>query len=311
MSNNNSKTQQIIPPGRPQRAVERLAERLVGLIARQSVKVRLLLAAWAGFVLWMGWYLAHEAYYLTFTIDGYNPFPFYFWEDFWGLIPALFLGFLVGNPFAWLNGKRLVFGCIAFAMILGRLVSGGLTDLLLNYMPIGGSTAFWAMPFALAFTGFAVILAVGVLAVFFFGVFVAVPVAIFNQIFAFERARAVYRYQSRGLASYIYRFFLWLRNEPLPAAPPDDSRGARLATAQEVAALQRAGAPEAMAFGHIGSPRFLKTDKHVLIMASTSSGKGCHAHHPPFAALSGQRLCPRPQGGERQGHWPLARGAEW
>jgi type IV secretion system protein VirD4 len=296
MSNDNSGAEEIIPPGRPQRAVERLAEGLVGLIARQSVKIRLLVAAWAGFVLWMGWYLAHEAYYLTFTIDGYNPFPFYFWEDFWGLIPALFLGFLVGNPFAWLNGKRLVFGCIAFAMILGRLVSGGLTDLLLNYMPIGGSTAFWAMPFALALTGLTLILTVGVLAVFFFGVFVAIPVAIFNQIFAFERAMAVYRYQSRGLASYIYRFILWLRNERLPEAPPDDSRGARLATAQEVAALQRAGAPEAMAFGHIGSPLFLKTDKHVLIMASTRSGKGVTLIIPHLLRYQGSAFVLDPKG---------------
>ena len=29
-----------------------------------------------------------------------------------------------------------------------------------------------------------------------------------------------------------------------------------------------------MVFGHIGEPLFLKTDKHVLIMASTRSGKG-------------------------------------
>ncbi len=285
-------------------SVQDRAEKLVGFLARQSPKIRLLLAAWALFILWTGWGTISNG--LTAAQNNtappnpfgvvYDPSPFFFCLNFWGLAAALFLWLIVRNVYAWLNGTRLVVGCLAFAMMLGRLISGGIGGLLLSYVPISGGAMFLAMPFALMLAGVAVIVIISVTAALFFALFVAVPVTIFNQIFAFERAMAVYRYQSRGLASYIYRFILWLRNEPLPAAPPDDSRGARLATAQEVAALQHAGAPEAMAFGHIGSPLFLRTDKHVLIMASTRSGKGVTLIIPHLLRYQGSAFVLDPKG---------------
>ena len=78
-----------------------------------------------------------------------------------------------------------------------------------------------------------------------------------------------YRYKRRGVRGYLARFFLWLYDEPWPKAPPDDSKGARFATEDEIAALHQPHARESMGFGHTGGPLFLKTDKHVLIMAST------------------------------------------
>ncbi len=276
--------------------VQAVAEQIVGFLAHQNNKIRILLGLWALYTGWTFWCICQDAYDLTLNIDGYNPFPFLFWLDFWGLLPALFLGFVVFNPFAWLNGKRLVFGCIAFAMMLGSLMSVGLTGTMVNYMQIGGGTAFWVMPFCLAFAGLMAILSIGFLAVFVFGVFVAIPAAIFRQIFEFEHALAVHRYQARGLANYIYRFILWLRNERLPDAPPDDSKGARLATPQEILGIQRAGAPESMAFGHLGSPLFLKTDKHVLIMASTRSGKGVTLIIPHLLRYQGSAFVLDPKG---------------
>ena len=269
----------------------------------QSGKLLLLRILWWLFTLWTAWGTISNGW--TAMSGGssapdqfptYDPSPFFFCLNFWGLAAALFFAVILRNPYRWLNGKRLVFGFIAFAMILGRLISGGIGGLLLQYVTVGAWGLFLGTPLALALGGVAVIVCISLIVGFLFALFVALPVMMFRQIFEFERALAVYRYQARGLASYIYRFILWLRNESLPEAPPDDSRGARLATAQEIGALQRVGAPEAMAFGHIGSPLFLKTDKHVLIMASTRSGKGVTLIIPHLLRYQGSAFVLDPKG---------------
>lgn len=128
-----------------------------------------------------------------------------------------------------------------------------------------------------------------------FGLFVGLPVMIFNQILTFDNALHVYRHQARGLAGYIVRAIYWLRNEPTPDAPPDDSKGARMATMKEIQDLYK-DAPESMAFGHLGSPLFLKTDKHVLIMASTRSGKGVTLIIPHLLRYPGSAFVLDPKG---------------
>jgi type IV secretion system protein VirD4 len=273
---------------------------LLGLLAdflEQSRRIKIIIALWVVFTGWMTWYVAVDLYQLTLNIEGYNPTPFFFWLDFWGLAPALLLGFLVRNPFALLNTTRLVFGCIAFAMMLGRLAGGYAVAPLLNtgFQP-GTALAFLVVPMALLVSGVAVMVVVGLLTGFFFGLFVALPMMLFRQIFEFERALAIYRYNSRGLAGYIYRFILWLRNEELPDAPPDDSRGARLATPREIVAMHQADASESMAFGHMGSPLFLKTEKHALIMASTRSGKGVTLIIPHLLRYRGSAFILDPKG---------------
>ncbi len=285
--------------------------RVPGLPLPQSGKLLLLVGLWVIFTLWTAWgtisnglTALQESGETPDQFPAFDPSPFLFCLNLWGLAAALFVGVIVRNPYRWLNGKRLVFGCIAVAMMLGRLVSGGLGGVLLASVQINGLLVFVALPFVLAVAGFLMIVGIGIIAAVLFGLFVGIPVAIFQQIFAFEHALAVYRYQSRGLASYIYRFILWLRNEPLPAAPPDDSRGARLATPAEIAALH-APVPESMAFGHVASPLlpervlsplFLKTDKHILIMASTRSGKGVTLIIPHLLRYRGSAFVLDPKG---------------
>jgi len=191
----------------------------------------------------------------------------------WGLAAAAVFGLVIANPFAWLNGKRLIFGCMAFAGMLGRMASSALPDMIIS-APIYGLVKFVATPFVLLLGGAFSLLVIAFVIAAGFGFFVGLPVMVFNQILTFDNALHVYRHQARGLAGYIVRAIFWLRNEPMPDAPPDDSKGARMATMKEIQALHK-DAPESMAFGHPGSPLLLKTDKHVLIIAGPVTAKLC------------------------------------
>ena len=256
-------------------------QNLAALLRGLTVKSAVLLALWALFMVWTGLGIfgdGAEALYPTHPANPYaailNQAAPLFALNLWGFAAGLVFGLAVANPFAWLNGKRLVFACMAFAMILGRLVTGYAAGPLAWLQTVNQFLAFVAVPLLLLFGGGAVIIAIGTFVGAVFSFFVGIPVLLFNQIFAFERSLQIYRYQSNSLAGRIARAVLWLRNQQPPEAGPDDSRGARFATSREVAALHVPDDAAAMAFGHIGMPLFIKTDKHVLIMASTRSGKG-------------------------------------
>jgi type IV secretion system protein VirD4 len=151
-------------------------------------------------------------------------------------------------------------------------------------------------PVILGLAGFLVIVGFGTSALGAFTIFVGVPVAIFNQIFEFEHALTVYRYKAHGLAAYVVRFVLWLRNERLPSAPPDDSKGARFATLDEARRIYSASGSDAMTFGHLDGAFRVKTDKHVLIMASTRSGKGVTLIVPHLLRYKGSAFVLDPKG---------------
>jgi type IV secretion system protein VirD4 len=126
-----------------------------------------------------------------------------------------------------------------------------------------------------------------------FAFFVGVPVMLFNQILAFDNALHVYRYQAGGLASYIVRFVFWLRNQTQPHVP-DDTKGARFAAPEEIARLHN---PRGMGFGHVdGQLLQLHTEKHVLIMASTRSGKGVTLIIPHLLRYRGSAFVLDPKG---------------
>jgi type IV secretion system protein VirD4 len=135
----------------------------------------------------------------------------------------------------------------------------------------------------------------GLIAMLLWAAFVGAPIALFQQLRGFEKELAVYRWNVTGLSDYIVRFVYWLRNEPLPPAPPDESKGARMAAIEEIQARYDA-APGSMAFGHLGAPMFIKTDKHVLIMASTRSGKGVSLIIPHLLRYQGSAFVLDPKG---------------
>jgi len=90
-------------------------------------------------------------------------------------------------------------------------------------------------------------------------------------------------------------FWLWFTGRALaPSTAPDESKGARFAAPQEIAA---AHAPDGAAFGAVdGQNLALKTDKHVLIMASTRSGKGTSLIIPHLLTWPGSAFVLDPKG---------------
>jgi len=269
--------------------------------SRVPIKLLLLYGLWGLFILWTGWGTVSSGWSLLFGSRQANMFQAMsaaplFALNLWACAAGLVFGLVISNPFAWLNGRRLIIGSMALAMILGRLASGSVASLMLG-LPGGGAAVFAATPFLLLIGGAFVAVGIALFGGMVFGFFVGIPVMFFNQIFAFEHSLAVFRHQSNGLAGYIVRFVFWLRNEPLPDIPPDDSKGARFATRDETLALIRLTDPAAMAFGYAdGPPLFLKTDKHILIMASTRSGKGVTLIIPHLLRYQGSAFVLDPKG---------------
>ncbi len=267
------------------------------LLRGLTLKSGLLLALWVLFMVWTAWGAisngAPPAHPNPFMAS--NPAPL-FALNLWGCIAGLLFGLVILNPFAWLNARRLIFASMAFAMMLGRVASGAVESLLFAVPMIDPGVLLLVTPFALLVGGVVMILAIGIIVGGVFGFLVGIPVMLFNQIFAFERSLIIFRHQAKGLAGYIVRAVLWLRNEsPAPSAP-DDSKGARFATHDEIVALHKFGDPASMAFGQRGNPLFLKTDKHVLIMASTRSGKGVTLIIPHLLRYQGSAFVLDPKG---------------
>lgn len=196
----------------------------------------------------------------------------------WALAAAAAVLLLRFNPMHWGRWQRVILGGLAAGMMFGRLFVGWLSWAgsiipeggmlhLLAYTVAPPAVLFlaggWALQTALQFVGWNVIEG--------FGFCIALPVILFNQFLQFDNGLNVYRQQRTGLVGYIARFGYWLRGETMPDVP-DDTKGARFAMPEETAAMQN---PVGAAFGHVdGAPLLLHTDKHVLLMASTRSGKG-------------------------------------
>ena len=229
--------------------------------SRPTVRSLILAGLWLIYMAWVTWDSVQTgAILMHISSDQASRYPFLadqvansFALNLWALVAGGITAFIVANPFAWLNGKRLVFGSMAFGMMLGR-AAGGRAIGLLTYLPIAPKPAlvFVLMPFVLLVAGLIAVISLGLLALTLFSCFVAIPAMLFNQILTFENAVHVYRYQAQGLSGYIVRAVYWLRNEERPVAPPDESKGARFATMPEISRAHKPNAPQSMAFGHMG-----------------------------------------------------------
>ena len=223
----------------------------------------------------------------------------------WALLGAAGLMVLRWNPWRWGRWPRVILGGMIGGLLLGRPVVGWLSwagallpqsgvFVALTYtlapplvMLLAGG---WALQFAFE--------AVGWQALGIFSLCVALPVVLFNQMLQFDQALQVYNQQKAGLLGYITRFGFWLRGESPPDVP-DESKGARFATSQEI--TEKSGGaqenPKAAIFGHIdGHPFPLYTDKHILIMASTRSGKGVSLIIPHLLRYEGSAFVLDPKG---------------
>lgn len=268
------------------------------------MRIAILMGCWAIFVIWMTYGIIAEAMRTAGPPWMARQSTIVMALDLWSFAAALICGFIFLNPLGWLNGKRLILGGFALAMMLGRLISGNVAYLG-NALPPGAYISdvliYAAAPFLLLVSGTAVILLISFIIGVLFGFFIGIPVMIFNQIFQFEQGLHIFRHQANGLAGYISRAVLWLRNEVSRPSPPDETKGARFATREEmIAAHNRANEkPYRMGFGHWEQEKIclnLHTDKHVLIMASTRSGKGVTLIIPHLLRYPGSAFVLDPKG---------------
>lgn len=187
------------------------------------------------------------------------------------------LMFMIGRP------------CVAWLSWVGAFIQdGGWLSLFMHSI---------IPPFALALGGFLalefVIDSVGWQAMVIFGFATALPIFFFNQLFAFEQEIQKYSTQKKGLLGHVARARYWLTGEEAPNVP-DDSKGARFATEDEIEAMNgRKGA----LFGYVNRKGLLlDTDKHILIMASTRSGKGVSLIIPHLLRYKGSAFVLDPKG---------------
>jgi type IV secretory pathway TraG/TraD family ATPase VirD4 len=132
---------------------------------------------------------------------------------------------------------------------------------------------------------------------------IVIPIKIFQAVFNISNSLFLVDAQKTIFFGTVVSFWYWFTGNELPRAEevPDESKGARFALPKEVDALRTA---EGMAFGHVGgTPFFLKNEKHVLIMASTRSGKGVSLIIPHLLRYPGSAFILDPKA---KTPWPRA-----
>ncbi len=225
------------------------------------------------------------------------------------LAGAAALAFIRANPFHWVAKRRLMWGAFALFFLIGRLAIGFCRPLLLA---IGQAAAaskpiehgmltsmmlYRAAPLAaLLLAGFVVVFVLCVIVSMSIAFLFGPLVFLCNQLFDMDRSLTIYRHKRSRIIGYIVKFAYWLIGET-PEATPDDSKGARFATPREAAAMRAPQEEAAFAFGHMhGAPFFLRTEKHVLVMASTRSGKGVSLIVPHLLRYPGSAFVLDPKG---------------
>ena len=228
-------------------------------------------------------------------------FLFHLWLAACTLFALIKLAQFGTDPVNWIEFHRFTRVLICVATVFGFPISTGVARLF-DLMPSNGTIGiirFVLTPLMLPLAGLVSVglgaLAVALLTFAFFFLLYDMPLLLFEFLNNRDIQNAIIRKKKQGLADQLTRFHFWLNGQPLPYVP-DDSKGARFATSEEVHHVHSPRAPEAMTFGHIGNPLALKTDKHVLIMASTRSGKGVTLIIPHLLRYRGSAFVLDPKG---------------
>jgi len=228
---------------------------------------------------------------------------------FWGLVGAAGLfslrfdtrQWMIAHPaFGWVR-KRWFLGSISLGLFVGRFAVAA-AAMGIIYVE-SGFTRFLIYVFAAPVLQFFVglITAVVLLALLSaaFMLFISWPISIFQQVAQFERTWVMYRQSKDGLTGYMVRFAYWLSETEPPEPLPNEAHGARFATPEEKISLINTGrqAKHGTVFGHFADvPLLLHTEKHVLVMASTRSGKGVTIIIPHLLRYAGSAFVLDPKG---------------
>jgi type IV secretion system protein VirD4 len=226
---------------------------------------------------------------------------FRLWLTGWGLSALAKLARLTPFPARWTAFSDFSWLVVCVAAVAGFPLAA-LCNLGLDQLPPG-----WAldiarllltpviMPFAGLLSIIVAALVIGGLTLAYYFLFLHLPLMVFELLNDRDVQNSITSQKKQGLSNQIGRFDLWLRGEQLPYVP-DDSKGARFATADEILALHKPNDDAVMGFGHAGGPLLIKTDKHVLIMASTRSGKGVTLIIPHLLRYQGSAFVLDPKG---------------
>jgi type IV secretion system protein VirD4 len=225
------------------------------------------------------------------------------WLALWVLAALLLLLRLGNRPLRWMEFKRFRWVFLGSLACAGYLPSAFLYEYLNPLGPDDALTVlrFVAPPLLLPFAGLVLIGALALITMALTFVFrfmlIALPLKAFDFFTEQDIQAHIRREKKRGIAGYFYRFHYWLRGMPVPEQP-DDGKGARFANAEDIAAARAPDTtPTAMGFGHVGGAVLpLDTDKHVLIMASTRSGKGVTLIIPHLLRYRGSAFVLDPKG---------------
>ena len=135
-----------------------------------------------------------------------------------------------------------------------------------------------------------------------FAALVWFPVKIFSSVAEVYKGLYISKAASVPFLGQVMSFWYWFTGKQMPQgeeAEPDDTKGARFASLREIAAqiIEARENPKAAIFGYVGQhPLPVYTDKHVLIMASTRSGKGVSLIIPHLLRYTGSAFVLDPKG---------------
>lgn len=232
----------------------------------------------------------------------------------WGLAGAFGLYALKFDPKDWIEEhpalgwmfKRWFLGGFSLSLLIGRFSIGWVSvalGYLTNSFPINGFVQFlicvFVAPLVQLTVGFlsSVSLVTFISLVFMF--FITWPISMFQSIVSFERTWTIYKHSKAGLTGYLVQFAYWLAEKELPPSSPDNEHGARFASYPEIGKLidTARNALHSTVFGHVSNaPLQIHTEKHVLIMASTRSGKGVSLIIPHLLRYPGSAFVLDPKG---------------
>jgi len=236
-----------------------------------------------------------------------NDFPslnsslfFHLWLAAWVLAALVKLITIMPFPAKWTDFGQFRWMLICVVAVLGFPLTAVMYEGL-DLVPPSWTTHIVHLllgPLVLPFAGLVTLgglVAVGAILSFaFVFLFLELPIKVFEYLHERDNEKSIFNQKKQRLAWQMMRFNFWLRGEQIPDEP-DDSKGARFATMREIERMYDP-APESMAFGQLGQPVFLKTDKHVLIMASTRSGKGVTLIIPHLLRYPGSAFILDPKG---------------
>lgn len=152
-------------------------------------------------------------------------------------------------------------------------------------------------PVTLAFFGLAAMLTAYLALVAAVAAFFWLPLNLMQSTLKIKQQLDMVKFLSVPFFGAGMEWWLWFTGRRMPEedAVPDDSKGARFAIPREIAAAQDPN--NGTVFGQVdGQPLRLPNEKHVLIMASTRSGKGVALIIPHLLRYQGSAFVLDPKG---------------